>query len=823
MKKSLLAILIISFFCLAFSVADINSLKYLILSRLQEYTSEKYPEKIYVHTDKPFYTAGEDIWFSAYLVNGVTHIASAKSSVVYVELRDYEGNIIRECKLFAESISVQGDFKLPADLKEGTYILRAYTNYMQNQPQDFFFEKEISIYSLYADETDIEKENSKSQENMELPDIGFYPEGGYLINGLKNKVAVKIKDADVDAFPILGTVEDTDGNRITDFQTFEFGLGYFYLTPKEGKEYRAVISSDEEDIFYSLPLPLSEGYVMNTSISEKELNISITTNKSEGLKNTLILGHQRGIPVFDYIEKENKNTLLFQIPKTDLIEGVLDIVLFNDSKNPVAERLVYVKKDDKIVVSFKKTNGNATTVRDRVDLKIDVKDSIRKTLPSSLSLSITDAKMVKLDKNAGNIRTYLLLNSDLRGTIKSPNYFFTDGEKIKKDAQLDLVMLTHGWRRFDWQEFLEMWSIQKFKPEDGIYINGNTVNSKSPYQNKFSETKLTLRQEGFYQESQKTDKYGHFTYGPYVFNDTINIIFQAATSLSPEHPNFTDTNIILDPPLEKPRYLPTWTSSPFRQQITKNESYRAKSRNYIFQNFKYDEDRELLEEVTVKGKAREIEEIEDKKRDKRSRSFTPSYRIVVSDMGMHGANDFMELLMHIPGIRIGRKDGESFSSQDFEINLRGRKPAYYLDDIKVPLEIARSIPQADIDFIDVRNAGQASAGYALEGQGVIAIYTKRGKSIQRREKKPGSVTFKSPGFYNARSFYAPDYSKVDRNRPARDSRSTLYWNPKVNVYSYKSTEITFYTSDEKGSFQINVEGITDNGIPFHGSTTMDVD
>lgn len=314
MKKSLPLLLIISFLCLAFSVTDIYTLKFLILNRLKEYTTEKYPEKIYVHTDKPFYTAGEDIWFSAYLLDGVTHLVSPKSSVVYVELIDEQGNIISEQKLFAESVSVQGDFKLPMDLNEGTYILRAYTNYMRNQPQDFFFKKKLVVYSIYADEGVAEKD-SKSPENMELPDIGFYPEGGYLITGLKNKVAVKIKDADVDAFPILGIIEDTDSNRITDFQTFEFGLGFFYLTPEAGKEYRAVISSEDENILYSLPLPLAQGYVMSSSISDKELTISITTNKSEGLKNTLVLGHQRGIRVFDYIEKENKNTVLFKFQR----------------------------------------------------------------------------------------------------------------------------------------------------------------------------------------------------------------------------------------------------------------------------------------------------------------------------------------------------------------------------------------------------------------------------------------------------------------------------------------------------------------------------
>ncbi len=819
MKRILLVILTLC--SLGFGLSNSSGLKFLIFNKLKEYTSEKYPEKVYIHTDKPFYTAGEDIWFSAYLLDGVTHLLSAKSSVIHVELLDDQGIIISEQKLFAESVSVQGDFRLPMELKEGSYILRAYTNYMRNQPQDFFFKKEIPVYSLYSDDTDVEKD-SKSPENMDLPDIGFYPEGGYLINGLKNKIAVKIKDADVDSSPILGIIEDTDGNKITDFQTFEFGLGFFYLTPEPGKDYRAVISSDDEDILYSLPISLSEGYVMNSSISDKELTISISTNKSEGLKNTLVLGHQRGIPVFDYIEKENKNTLLFKIPKIDLMEGVLDVVLFNDSKNPVAERLVYVKKDDKITISAIKTNGNATTTRDRVNLKIEVKDSVGNMLPSSLSLSITDTQMIKPDENAENIRTYLLLNSDLRGNIKSPNYFFTAGDEIKKNAQLDLIMLTHGWRRFDWQEFLEESLMQKFKPEDGIYFSGNTINSKSPFNNKVSETKLTLRKKGFYQETQKTDKNGHFNYGPFVFNDTINIIFQASNSLTPEHPDFTDTNIVLDAPIEKPGYLSVWTSSPFQQKITKNESYSAKSQNYIFQNFKYEEDRELLEEVTVKGKIKDKEEIEDKKRDKRSRYFAPSYRVVVSDMGMHGANDFMELLTNIPGIRIGR-DAKDFTSQGFEINLRGMKPSFYLDDIKVDLAIARTVAQADIDFIDIRNTGHSSGAFTLEAQGVIAIYTKRGKGMQKRKKMPGSVTFQSPGFYNARSFYAPDYSKVDRSRIMRDTRSTLYWNPKINVYRFKETEVTFYTSDEKGTYQIELEGITDKGIPIHTTSYIEVE
>ena len=825
MKKRILPLLAISFLCLAFSVSDISVLKSLILNRLNEYTTEKYPEKIYVHTDKPYYTAGEDIWFSAYLVNGVTHSKNSQSSVIYVDLINEMGNIISERKLFSETVSATGDFKLPLDIKDGTYTLRAYTNYMRNQPREFFFKKEISVYSLYSENEDKDEMNdSISLESNELPDIGFYPEGGYLITGLKNKVAVKIKDADVDAFPILGIIEDSDGNRITDFQTFEFGLGYFYLKPEAGKEYRAVISSEDEEILYALPLSLSEGYIMNTSISEKELTIELSTNKKDGLKNTLVIGHQRGIPVFDYIEKENKNTVLIRVPNDDLIEGVLDLVLLNESRKPLAERMVYVKKENELTISVKKTNGNTAAVRDRVDLKIDVKNLLGKSVPSSLSISITDTKLIKPDENTENIRTYLLLNSDLRGNIKSPNYFFTKGDEVKKNAQLDLVMMTHGWRRFDWLEFLESGLNPKFKAEDGIYISGSTINAKSPYQNKASETKLTLRQKGFYQETENSDKYGRFSYGPFVFNDTIDIIFQAGEGLASAKPNFMDTNIILDPAIGKPRFIPSLTIKPFEQDISKEkEVYRAKTRNHIFRNFEYDEERELLGEVLLQGKVEKKEQVEKKKRDKRTRSFEPSYRIVVDEMGMYGGNDFMELLANIPGIRIGRVYGAE-TSQDFEVNLRGMKPSFYLDDVKVTLEVARTVPQQNIDFIDVMNTGQASAAYGLEAQGVIAIYSKEGsRGKGKAEKKPGSITFKHYGFYKARSFYAPDYSKVDRNTSRKDDRSTVYWNPKLTVTRFKDPEVTFYTSDEKGKLQIEIQGITESGIPIHTTAMLEVE
>ena len=334
--KKILFLLSLSLLCLAFSFSDTSGLKILILNKLNEYSSGKYPEKIYIHTDKPYYTAGENIWFNTYLVNGVSLTKTNKSKVIYVELINDQDSIISGLKLFTESISVKGDFKLPIDLKDGNYLLRAYTNYMRNQSSDYYFKKEIPIFAINSQIIDtVNNSDLISQENSEMPDIGFYPEGGYLVNGINNKVAIKIKDADLDASPIVGIIEDAQGNKITDFKTFEFGLGYFNLKPEPGKEYLAVITSGDEDLVYSLP-----------SLTENEVVINLTTNKPEGFKNTLLIGHQRGLAAFDYSHEKNTDAILVKIPKEDLIEGVLDIV-FSTNPNNLLRNDWYILKRKK--------------------------------------------------------------------------------------------------------------------------------------------------------------------------------------------------------------------------------------------------------------------------------------------------------------------------------------------------------------------------------------------------------------------------------------------------------------------------------------------
>lgn len=102
-------------------------------------------EKIYVHTDKPYYSAGEDIWFTAYLINAATHTPNTLSRFVYVELIDKSDSVLTRIKIKRDSLGFSGSIKLKPELPAGHYALRAYTYWMQNVSDDFFFTKRIYI------------------------------------------------------------------------------------------------------------------------------------------------------------------------------------------------------------------------------------------------------------------------------------------------------------------------------------------------------------------------------------------------------------------------------------------------------------------------------------------------------------------------------------------------------------------------------------------------------------------------------------------------------------------------------------------------------
>ncbi|MFC6996460.1 MG2 domain-containing protein [Rufibacter roseus] len=123
-----------------------------IIGKLK-FLEQNYPqEKVYLQTDKPYYAAGEDIWFKAYLVDGAMHTPSQLSQVLYVELINPQDSITSRIAIPVQNGLGHGDFALPDTISDGLYRIRAYTSWMQNFDENYFFHQNVNIYNPRVDD-----------------------------------------------------------------------------------------------------------------------------------------------------------------------------------------------------------------------------------------------------------------------------------------------------------------------------------------------------------------------------------------------------------------------------------------------------------------------------------------------------------------------------------------------------------------------------------------------------------------------------------------------------------------------------------------------
>jgi hypothetical protein len=127
---------------------DYNAEKAILLQDLAK-TAKNYQEKVYLHTDKPYYYAGDQVFFKGYFAYGNPYLRDELSKVLHVELISGERDMVIEKKFQIRDGIVVGDFYLPDSLSEEKYFIRAYTNWMRNYGPNQYFLQPISILDPY--------------------------------------------------------------------------------------------------------------------------------------------------------------------------------------------------------------------------------------------------------------------------------------------------------------------------------------------------------------------------------------------------------------------------------------------------------------------------------------------------------------------------------------------------------------------------------------------------------------------------------------------------------------------------------------------------
>jgi len=144
-----------------------------VIARFYNQVMQLPQEKLYIQTDKPYYSAGENIWFKGYLLNAITHTSTVQSKFIYVELINQSDSVYQRVKIRKDSIGFVGNFKLSAQIPFGYYTLRAYTSWMRNTGDDFFFRKHIFIGNPIDDAVNSSTSYSKPRDGVVVATIRF--------------------------------------------------------------------------------------------------------------------------------------------------------------------------------------------------------------------------------------------------------------------------------------------------------------------------------------------------------------------------------------------------------------------------------------------------------------------------------------------------------------------------------------------------------------------------------------------------------------------------------------------------------------------------
>ncbi|SDG89266.1 hypothetical protein [Mucilaginibacter gossypii] len=489
--------------------------------------SSAYPtEKVYLHLNKPNYLPGDTIWFKAYTVIGPQHQLSALSSVLYVELINPKDSVINRKIFKLASGTTRGEFALGNSIIDGTYHVRAYTNWMRNAGTDYFYDQSLQIGGI-----EILTGQAAQQHLISQPDVQFFPEGGFLINGLRSKVAIKVLNAAGLGEDVSGIITDNTGTVVTEFSTQHLGMGVFALTPQKGKNYKVQIT-DKSGTKFSTDLPLAkdDGLVLtvNNSMADS-LRIKITpgapTFAQQRDSTFYLIGQVAGKVYYTTAFKLSEQSFLIKVEKNRFPSGILQLTLLGPDHSPINERVVFIRGNDNLKLAI---SGAGDKARGRQKMSIDIKavDIDNKAVVGSFSVAVINESRVSFNEDAEpTIINNLLFTSDIKGFIEKPNYYFTNIDD-KKNADLDILMLTQGYRRFDWANILdEKLPAVIYKPEDALTLTG-TLKSSSGGLLSNGKISLTSTADNLFIDTV-TDANGDFKFSNLDLSDTSKIVLRA--------------------------------------------------------------------------------------------------------------------------------------------------------------------------------------------------------------------------------------------------------------------------------------------------------
>ena len=779
-----------------------------VVDKLKKYFSTYDREKAYLQFDRPYYAAGDTIYFKAYITHGGNHKLSDISGVLHVDLINTENKIDQSLRLRLDSGVSWGDFTLPDSIPAGNYRIRAYTTWMLNEGQLDFFDQAIPVGSFIKSNVYNSPKKRTAPRFTEKADIQFFPEGGILAEGIRTKVAFKAIGTNGLSINVKGVLLDKENKPVCSIESTHLGMGYFIFYPVKGNSYKAKLSfaDGSQDTVY-LPRPETSGIslsVYNDSIST--ISIRIKANevyyKTNQNKDYLLVIYSGGKTI-TYPYKQDDPTITLDMDKKVLQTGVTTITLFSQDGEPLCERLFFVQNNDPLRLQIQ-TDKPGYRKKEKVNLLLNAKNSAGLSIDGHFSMTIiNESKISTSENNERNILTNLLLTSNLTGYVEQPNYYFKDSSGETR-SNLDVLMLTQGYRDFEWKQVLSNETKPlTFQPEKGLNINGRVTNlSNQPIP---LRTVNLIPSNGGQLLNATSDSKGLFQFSNLVFTDTAHVVLSAVTS---DGDNKTKITYLI-----ASHEHPKVTDQPYGPQNTEDSSlhsYLEKEKKNHDEYISYAGKFKLLNPVTVKTVTQD-----NQYRTQNVGGAGFADQILHADDIGQGGLQLSEILngkLHgitfvqgMPFLQSHMVASPTESPEPMLLVLDGAEikfgASFTIDDIQ----------PAQVETIEVLKYASTGA-YGMEGaNGVLIITTKEGSTGKKDITAVGLLPISPMGFYKARTFYSPKYDFANGNTIEPEMRPTIYWNPEIKTDKDGNANMEYYNAESRGIYKVIVEGIDKNG------------
>lgn len=822
-------------------------------------------EKLYLHLDKPFYGAGEKIWFKGYLVNATTHQDNSQSNFIITELINRSDSIVERKKIRRDSLGFHNAFTLPATLPAGDYYLRGYSNWMLNEDPDFFFSRNIKIGNSidntivssieYQQEDDTHytakiKFTSNVQAVFENTTIKYlYLENGKIKNKGKKKtdengwISISLPDL---KSPAARRIEvEFDDPQYIYKRTFHLPVFTNDFDVKFFPEGGALLSIPHQNVAFKAQgadgfSKEVEGFLFNSKgdtltnfrsehngmgiftmnpVNNETYYVTVRTNDSITKRFDLPAIEPKGISI---AMSHYKQEIRYEIQKTEATEWPQKLFLLAHTRGklailqPINPKRTFGKMNDSLftegITHFMLIDEQGNALSERLIFVPDHK-------PNQWQITADQPTYGKREKVSLQIAAKDNEGNPVEGTF---SVSITDRKSIQPDSLADNILsnllLTSDLKGYveDPAYYFLNQDARTLRSIDYLMMTHgwrrhkmeNVLRTPSLNFTNYIEKGQTIsgRIMGFFGANVKK--------GPIcVLAPKYNIIATTETDEKGQfivNTSFRDSTTFLVQARTKKRFagVDILMDPPQYPVATHKAPYFNGATTFMEDYLMNTRDQYYMEGGMRVYNLKEVTVTAKRERPSSKSIYTGginTYTVEEDRLQGYGQTAF-DAASRLPSVTI---------TNGSEIHIRNNsEPAIIvIDDIvyEDASDILKDIQVSDMSSISLlRGADAVILGPRASG-GAVVITLKDPRNLPARPAQ-GIITYTPLGYSESVEFYHPTYDTPEKKNAQRsDFRSTVYWNPELRLDAEGKATIEYYTPDSTAPEDIIIEGVDKNG------------